>query len=214
MKSVKVFIVDDNLLIRNGLKLELSKIPEVEVIGEADNGKYFLELLEDNIPDLVFMDVHMPVMNGYETTMAVIEKHPIIKVVAFSLTCDEESLQMMIDAGVKGYLLKNVGATELKLCIETVMQNKNYFSCDLSSLFTQMKRVDKAHKNKLPNFTKREIQIFNLISKGYNTKQIASSLNLSPRTVEVHIANMKTKTGSSNILNLLIFGVKNAIVSI
>jgi DNA-binding NarL/FixJ family response regulator len=140
--------------------------------------------------------------------------HPSIKIIAFSMTCDKETLKMMINAGVNGYLLKNTGATEIKLCIENILQNKTYFSCDLSSSFSQSVLSNYSVKTKLPNFTNRETQILDLISKGYNTKQIAKALELSPRTVEVHIANMKSKTGSSNILNLFIYSIKNSIISI
>jgi DNA-binding NarL/FixJ family response regulator len=214
MKPIKIFIVDDNLLIRNGLKMELGKIPEIEVLGEAENGKVFLDSLIYDIPDIVFMDIHMPVMDGYNTTIETIKMHPSIKIIAFSMTCDKETLKMMINAGVNGYLLKNTGATEIKLCIENILQNKTYFSCDLSSSFSQSVLSNYSVKTKLPNFTNRETQILDLISKGYNTKQIAKALELSPRTVEVHIANMKSKTGSSNILNLFIYSIKNSIISI
>jgi len=214
MKPIKIFIVDDNLLIRNGLKMELSKIPEIEVLGEAENGKVFLDSLKYDIPDIVFMDVHMPIMDGYNTTIETIKMYPSIKIIAFSMTCDEENLLNMIDVGAKGYLLKNVEMNELNFAINTVVQGKNYFSCELLPFLTKKITTQKENKKEIVRFTDREMEILQLIVEGLTTAQIAKKLSISKRTVDGHKAHMISKTQSRNVLNLLIYGIKNHLVEL
>ena len=108
MEKIKVIIVDDNLLIRNGLIVELKKNLDVEVIGIATNGEEFLDLLPGKKPDLIFMDVNMPVLDGYKATERAIDINPTLKIIAVSTSCDEISLKRMVKAGARGYILKNI----------------------------------------------------------------------------------------------------------
>ncbi len=212
MDSFNVVIVDDNLLFRNGLTMELNKLEQIDNIFRFEKGGDFLNFLDSNNPDLVFMDVDMPGMRGDEVTHKAKKKNPFLKVVAMSMTCDQNYLLKMIDAGAGGYILKNIGSTELQLCIDTVLSGKNYFSCDISSKISLSNIKTKAFN--IPKFTKREKEIFDYLAKGLTTKQIAEVLYISPRTVECHIAKMESKTNTKTLVNLLIYGLKNSIVSI
>lgn len=212
MGNIKIIIVDDNLLIRNGLIVELNKIDEVEIIGVATNGKEFLELLSGKKPDLIFMDVNMPILDGYEATNIALSINPLLKIIAISTSCNESSLKRMIKAGAKGYILKNIDSIELRLCINYIMKGKNYFSVDISPFFTD--NYFFKGKKEIDVFTSRELDILNLIGKGYNTKEIAKCLQISSRTVESHKANMQSKTESRNVLNLLIYGIKHDLIDI
>ena len=136
MEKIKVFIVDDHPIFKKGLTAQLKEFNFVELIGVAENGKEFLEKIEINMPDIVIMDIKMPVMNGIEATQIAIKKYPALKVIALSMFGDEEYLQQMLDAGAKGFLLKNIEKDDLEKAIKAVTQDKNYFSEELITIIT------------------------------------------------------------------------------
>ena len=127
MKKITITIVDDHALFRNGLKILLDTNPEFKVIGEAINGKEFLDNLDNNMPDIVLMDINMPVMDGIEATQLANEKYPDIKIVALSMFGEEEYYYKMINAGVKGFLLKNSEINEVIEAIKQVNIGNSYF---------------------------------------------------------------------------------------
>ena len=214
MSFINIIVVDDHTIFRNGLRWVLSRFEEIEIIGEAANGEEFLRLLPENMPDLVLMDVDMPVMNGIEATKLAVEMYPDIKVIALSMYCDEKNLLNMIDVGAKGYLLKNVEMNELNFAINAVVQGKNYFSCELLPFLTKKITTQKENKKEIVRFTDREMEILQLIVEGLTTAQIAKKLSISKRTVDGHKAHMISKTQSHNVLNLLIYGIKNHLVEL
>jgi DNA-binding NarL/FixJ family response regulator len=214
MKSIKVIIVDDHAIFRKGLRTILSRIENIEVVAEAENGKDFISLLEDHQPDLVFIDVRMPVMNGIEATRTAMKLHPKLKIVALSMFGEEEYLHQMITAGVKGFMLKTIKRPEFELAIQRFMAGKEYFSMELLPFFTH-KYIGSDKKRASENhFTTRELEILQEIAKGHSSKEIAENLFISKRTVEGHKANLISKTGSQNVLKLLIYAIQHGLVKV
>ncbi|MCX7862745.1 MAG: response regulator transcription factor [Bacteroidales bacterium] len=217
MDTIRVFLVDDHEIFLKGLKTLIEEIPYVQLVGVAMNGKEFLEKLETTLPDVVFMDIKMPYVNGIEATKKAIEIKPNIKIIALSMYGDEEHLQVMLDAGAKGFLLKNSSKEDIERAIKTVTQGKNYFSDDLISLLTSLyftqKQIKEAEKE-IPKFSKKELEILELICKGYTSVEIGQMLNMSNRTVDGHRAAMMEKIGAKNTVQLVTFAIKHKLVFI
>jgi DNA-binding NarL/FixJ family response regulator len=207
--KTKIIIVDDHKLFRNGLRFILSEIEGVEIVGEASNGKEFLELLKFLKPDLVLMDISMPVMNGVEASREALEKYPNLKILVLSMFGEDAYYNTMIDIGVKGFILKDSDNSELKNAIQSILKGNNYFSQDL--LLKLIRNKTSAPSIKL---SRRESEILTLICKGYSTNLISEQLHISHRTVERHRASLLSKTDSSNSISLVIYAIKNNLVSI
>jgi len=221
MVKLKLALVDDHEIFRKGLVLLLKSIKNVDSISEASNGKEFLELIDRETFDIIFMDVKMPVMNGIEATKLAIEKHPSLKIIGLSMFGEEEYLESMIEAGVEGFLLKKADLSEIEKAINLIAAGKNYFSEELVASLT--KKFGSSLRNEtLTNITtnltdkisKREIEILQLICKGYSNQEIAEKLFISPRTVDGHRANIISKTGVKNTANLVMYAIKNGLVRI
>jgi DNA-binding NarL/FixJ family response regulator len=211
----KIIIVDDHFIFRSGLKELLSEIPGVEVVGEAENGDEFLKLIESIYPDLVFMDIKMPGISGIETTRKALEIYPDLKILALSMFGESDYVEEMLQAGALGYLLKNIGKTELLKAIENISEGKGYFSDEILVMVTRKvfnaKQVNKEQLI-LASFTKRELEVLQLVSQGMSNADIAKKLEISPRTVGGHRNNMLTKSGLKNTAALISFAIKHKLI--
>ncbi|HNW99689.1 MAG TPA: response regulator transcription factor [Bacteroidales bacterium] len=212
--KIKIVIVDDHEIFRGGLKLLINRLKNVKVIAEASNGKEFLDLLEFNIPDIVLMDIEMPVMNGIEATKKAIERYPELKIIALTMFNDEEYVENMIEAGVKGFLLKNINKDNLDKAIQSVISGNNYYSEELFKYFT--KKISHTDKKETPEIklTQREIEIIKLSFEGLNNKEIADKLFISERTVVGHKSNLLSKTGCKSTIHLLAYVIKNKLINL
>lgn len=211
---VEIIIVDDHEIFRNGLKMVLGKLKYCNVIAEASNGLIFLDLLKKHNPSIVLMDIEMPVMNGIEATVKALEIRPELKIIALTMFNEDEYIQSMIDAGVKGFLIKNINKETLDKAILTVFNGGNYYSEELFDFFTkQISREDKTVKSKL-KLTRREKEILQLVCEGLSNKEIADILFVSERTIVGHKTNLLAKTGCKNVLSLMSFAIKNKMVVI
>jgi DNA-binding NarL/FixJ family response regulator len=209
MRKVRLFLVDDHQLFRNGLKFILNERQDMEVAGEASNGKEFLDLLDFIKPDVVLMDIGMPVMDGVEATRRALEKYPQLKVLVLSMYDESEYYNSMIELGVKGFVLKDMDNQELYEAIRKVHEGGTHFSQEL--LLSIIRK--KTPENKIL-LTRREKEILDLICKGNSNQQISEKLSISQRTVERHRANLLTKTDSRNSISLVVFAIKNRLISI
>jgi DNA-binding NarL/FixJ family response regulator len=210
---VTIMIVDDHEIFRKGLAMVINKMKNTKVVAEAGNGQEFLDILEKTKIDLVFMDIQMPIMNGIEATKAALQKFPDLKIVALSMFGEEEYLQNMVDAGVRGFLLKNISKEDLYRAIQLISEGKNYYSEELLSFFTRKYMAPaKQQENPEINLTKRELEILQLIAEGFTDAEIAEKLFISQRTVNGHRASLIAKTGSRNTVNLLTYAIKNGLV--
>jgi len=209
---MKILLVDDHTLFRNGLKMLLDTLPGYEVTGEASNGKDFLDLITKNDYDIVFLDIEMPEINGIDAARKAIEHKPELKIITLSMYGDEEYYDQMVDAGAKGFLLKNTNLLEVRTAIDTVMSGGNYFSQELmQNLLRNYKAI---HETKEPDaeLSEREIEILLLICSGLSNQKIGDQLFISKRTVEKHRANILCKTNCKNTAGLVMYAIKYQLI--
>ena len=206
----RIMLVDDHKLFRNGIKFILSDLPNIEIVGEASNGKEFLEILKYITPDLVLMDINMPEMNGVEATKKGLEKVPGLSILILTMFSDEQYYNTFIDIGVRGFILKECDNNELKMAVNTILDGGTYFSQELLLKLIRNKSVP----NDVIQLTNREQEVLTLICKGKSNTQISDDLHISQRTVERHRANLLLKTESNNSISLVVYAIKNGLVVI
>lgn len=215
MKKPDIIIVDDHLIFRQGLKSLITSENFASVIGEASNGKEFIELLSHLKPDLVLMDIDMPHMNGMEATQKALELMPELKIIAFTMFSDEDYYYKMIDLGVKGFILKSSGINELEKAIQDVMQGESYFSNEvLRKIISNLGRKNSNKSNENAILTSREKEVLQQICFGLNNEEIALKLFISPMTIKSHRSNLLEKTGCKNTPALILLAIKNKMVEL
>lgn len=209
---IRVIIVDDHEIFRSGLKMVINKLGYAKVVAEAGDGAEFLALLEHEETDLVLMDIEMPVMNGIEATKKAIEKYPSLKVIALTMYKDDAYIQSMMEAGVKGFLIKNIRKEVLDRALQAVYNGKTYYSEELWDYFTKSFVKEEKHENELV-LTKREIEVLQLLGEGLSNKEIADRLFVSERTIVGHKSNLMAKTAAKNTVALLAYAIRNGLIS-
>lgn len=211
--KIKIFLVDDHNLFREGLKFLLSNNDFISEIYEAENGKDLLENVLNVKPDIILMDIEMPIMNGIEATKETLKIYPKSKVIALSMHGNENFYSEMIDAGAKGFLLKNSKFENVQKAITDVNEGRNYFSPEiLEAIIKNLNK--KKYKKKNIDLTEREIEILYNICKGLSNQEIAEYLYISKRTVDKHRENILLKTQSKNTAGLVIYAIKNKIFEV
>ncbi|MDZ7741616.1 MAG: response regulator transcription factor [Bacteroidota bacterium] len=213
MKKIRVVLADDHNLFRNGLKLLLSSFDNIEIAGEYANGQ---ELLKDihHIQDcIILIDIDMPLVNGIEASKKITALFPDARIIALSMYGEEEYYYKMIEAGARGFLLKDTDISEVKEAIESVASGGNYFSQELLyKIVKNIKHLQFPHNEH--NLSEREYEVLYHVCKGLNNQEIAEKLCISKRTVDKHRANLLIKTDSKNTASLVMFAIKNQIVEI
>lgn len=216
MQKLKIYLVDDHKLFREGLKLLLSTQDFVHHIYEASNGREFIESLSLVDCDVVLMDIEMPEMNGIEATREALRLHPDLKIIVLSMYGDEQYYYKMIDAGAKGFMLKNTGIENVITAIKKVAAGENFFSEEL--LFSILNNMRDSNKTETESpdseISKREMEILYHVCKGKSNQEIADELFISKRTVDKHRANLLSKTGCRNTAALVMYAIKNKIIEI
>jgi DNA-binding NarL/FixJ family response regulator len=214
MKKYNIAIVDDHKLFREGMKLLLSNVEIVENIYEACNGLEFLHLLEKESVDIVLMDIEMPEMGGVEATRIAITKDPNLKIIALSMYGEEMYYYQMLEAGAKGFLLKDSGMQNVLEAINTVCDGSSYFSEELLFNILQNLRTNKKIEQIAGDLSERELEILYYVCKGFSNQEIADELCISKRTVDKHRGNLLSKTQSKNTASLVVFAIKNKLIEI
>ena len=209
-KIFRTIIVDDHKIFRTGLEYILNGLPYIKVIGEAGNSKELFNILRKSPVDLIFMDIKLPGTDGIETTRLVKEKYSGINVIGLTMFSEIEYFNQMIDAGASGFLLKHTQEDELQEAIQTVMDGDYYFSREFQSSMLQNPILNK--KKQMISYTKREIEILELIARGMSNNEIAQKLNISAHTVDGHRRNLISKAGVKNSANLIFFAIQNGII--
>ena len=213
MEKIRIIIADDHQLFRNGLKILLAAFTEFEVVGEASNGEEFLSLIKHTPVDVALMDINMPEMDGIEAVKRAMKTHNNLDIIALSMYGEEEYYYKMVDAGAKGFLLKDSDISEVKEAILTVKKGGSYFSQEL--LCHAIPKIKLCENwNKSTNLSKREKEILLKICEGLSNQEIARSLFISKRTVDKHRANLLGKTNSKNTASLILFAIKNKLIEI
>jgi DNA-binding NarL/FixJ family response regulator len=214
MQGIKVIIVDDHSLFRNGMKLLLSAAGNFDIIAEASNGREFLDLLANYTPDIVLIDIDMPEIDGIEATTKALESFPAIKVICLSMYGEEEYYYKMIEAGVSGFLLKNSDINEVKGAIEAVYKGGKYFSQELLYNVVKNIKTNQVSQELIENLSDRELEVLKQICIGLSNQEIAENLHISKRTVDKHRANLLDKTNSKNTAHLVMYAIKNKLIDI
>jgi DNA-binding NarL/FixJ family response regulator len=207
-------LVDDHTLFRNGLRILLNNIDKYEVTGEAGNGEEFLNLLEKERPGIVLLDIEMPVMDGITAANMAMQKYPDLKIITLSMYGEEDYYYQMVDAGVKGFLLKNSDMNEVKAAIDTVAEGGNYFSSELLQNLVNSLRTSSQTREPQSELSEREIEILILICQGFSNQEIADQLFISKRTVDKHRANILEKSQCKNTAQLVMYAIKRKLVEI
>jgi DNA-binding NarL/FixJ family response regulator len=216
---IQVYIADDHHLFIAGVKALFSEVPELELAGDAENGRALLDLLTLKKVDVILMDINMPVMSGVETTKKIKELYPEIKILALTMFDDTLHINEMINAGASGYLLKNAGKEELVTAIKKVYAGEKYVSNEVSvklieRMFNkeQEKTSTVASNTRKSELTKREIEIIKLIAQEMTNAEIAAKLNNSPMTIITHRKNLLRKLGVKNTAGLIKYAMQNGLV--
>ncbi len=213
MEKIRIIITDDHQLFRNGLKILLDSIPEFEVTGEASNGEEFLKLIKAIQADIALMDIKMPELDGIEATRKGLKICPSINIIALSMYDEEEYYYKMVDAGAKGFILKDSDISEVKEAINTVYKGGSYFSQEL--LYHVIQKIKhREQESKTANLSRREREILIKICEGLSNQEIADTLFISKRTVDKHRANLLGKTNSKNTASLILFAIRNKLIEI
>lgn len=215
-KKTRIIIVDDHHIFREGLKYILNTYSDFEVVADVENGKDFLNLLENTQADVVLMDIEMPEMNGLEATKQATKKYPGMKIIALTSFTDDIYYYNMIKAGASGFLYKKSGPDELEKAIANVANGINYFSQDL--LRKIIYNVSNSGESSLLlqniNISKREKEVLILICQGYSNNEIGEKLFISPKTVDSHRGSLVLKTGTKNTANLVMFAIKHKLIEV
>ncbi len=215
MVKKRVILVDDHALFRGGLKGLLERYADVAVVGEAADGEEFLELIKKVETDVVFMDISMDRMTGDVATQRALIEFPELKIITLSMFGDEQYYTRMVQAGAKGFLLKNSDIGEVVEAIEAVSNGGDYFSTELlESLRTTMQSSTEHCNNNSDEelLSSREQEILIAICQGLSNQEIAEQLFISKRTVDKHRANIMEKTGCRNTANVVVYAIRNHLV--
>lgn len=214
--SIKVFLVEDHDIVRQGVKALLENNNETSVIGEASNGEEALQKLKKVQPDVILMDYNMPIMNGLECTRKVKVEFPHLKILILSMHDHESYLIDMLDAGANGYILKNTSPDEMIFAIKKVANNGVYMGPEFTlNMLAKYKAAQGFIGNRQPpnlNLTEREMDVLKLLAKGLTNTQMAHQLFTSVRTIETRRKKLLDKTGTNNTATLIKFAVLNGMI--
>jgi DNA-binding NarL/FixJ family response regulator len=214
-RKVRIALVDDHTLFRTGLVGLLSQHPNFEVIADVGSGEEFLTILPNIEPDVVFMDISMPGIDGSETTRRALAERPELRIITLSMYGDEHFYSLMVECGASGFLLKDSDIEEVYSAVEMVMNGDSYFSTALlDSLTRNMSRLAMTVSTDEDALSDREIEILVEVCRGLSNQEIADKLFISKRTVDKHRANILEKTGCKNTANLVVYAIKNHLVEI
>ncbi len=206
MNKLRILLADDHQTIRDGLKLLVNSQSDMETVGEADNGRVAVQLAQELLPDVVVMDVSMPELNGLQATKKLNQKCPQVKVLTLTRHTDDGYLQQLLQAGARGYVLKQSKSVELLSAIRAVAAGQTYLDPAITEqAITQIRSAGRAARGTSSdaNLSGREAEVLRLIAWGYINKEVAARLSLSVKTVEFHKANGMRKMGMKSRVDIV-----------
>ena len=217
MSAIKILIADDHQVVAESLGILLDTLPHIEVLGTANNGWQVLSFLEVNQVNVVLADLHMPLLNGIDTTLKIRERFPHIKVLMLTMSEESGLIKEAIQAGVDGYVVKKADKHELALAISTVMEGKKYFSNPVLAKLAEIPNANTHNGKEQPSeigiLSKREIEILRMIVQEQSNADIADGLNLALSTVETHRRNILKKVGVNSALGLMKYAIKHQLLT-
>jgi DNA-binding NarL/FixJ family response regulator len=211
--GIRILITDDHHVVRRGLTFFLKTQKDIEIIGEAGNGREAVELTRTLKPDLVLMDLVMPEMDGIQATKIIKTEMPEIKILMLTSFSDQDHVIPALEAGASGYQLKDIEPDELIDCIRKIMSGENQLHPKATShLLANLSNKENKERNLLEQLTKREVDVLKEIAKGKSNKEIASTLFITEKTVKTHVSNLLAKLEVADRTQAALFAVKNQLV--
>ena len=217
MRKIRVLVVDDHTVVRDGICALLAVVGDIEVVGEAANGSEALKMVKELEPNVVLMDVAMPIMGGLEATRRICKQFPKTKVLVLTQYDDKEYVFPVIEAGAAGFISKAAASSELALGIRSVYYGDSYLSPSVAKLLVedyQQPGGGRVSRDPYEQLTDRERDVFKLVAEGYTTQEIADMLVISPKTVEGHKTNLMAKLGIHNRIDLVKYALRKGIITI
>jgi DNA-binding NarL/FixJ family response regulator len=216
MTKLRMILCDDHTLVRQGLRKILEEQPDWEVVGETGDGRQAVSQAIEMEPDVAILDVGMPQLNGIDATRQIVRKAPNVKVLILSMHADEAYITQALQAGAKGYLLKDSADTDLVNGVTSVASGKSYFSPAVSKIVLDdyvRHLSEKGLADRYESLSEREREVFQLVAEGHSNKEIATLLSISPATVETHRANILQKLDIHNTAELVLYAVRRGVIS-
>jgi DNA-binding NarL/FixJ family response regulator len=219
MDKIKVALVEDHQLVRDGIRSLLTNLPNIEVVAEADCAKTMLNLIEQARPNVLLVDISLPEISGIELAKLITTNHPGIKVIILSMHTEQEFIFNSLRNGAKGYLHKSISREELIEAIEQVYNGSEYFSKEVSgiilkSYLRQIKNPERVEEYDDKKLTPRELEILRMVAQGYSNQLIADKLFISVRTVESHKNHIMQKLELTTTVDLVKYAIKNGIIDL
>lgn len=215
---IRIVLADDHEIFRDGFKAMLKKQPVAELVGEAGDGEELVNLVRNLKPDVVVTDIKMPKMDGIEATKLITKDFSEIGIIALSMIDEESLIIEMMEAGAKGYLIKNAHKNEILEAIKTVHQNKIYFSSEaslkLTKLIAKSDKIQFVKKEVKAEFSPKEIEVIQCVCDEMTNKQIADRMNLSTRTIEGYRDRIQEKIGAKNSVGIVVYAIRHNIYPI
>lgn len=211
---IKVFLVDDHPVMRDGLKLILSNANDIEVVGEAGDGATALQLLQDNPVDVAIMDISMPTMNGIEALHSLTQRHASCKVIILSMHYNEYYVQEADKAGAWGYLLKGGASKEIVEAVRSVARGQRFYTKEIAEHMRELKQRAAQNVSPLQLLSSRERQVLQLVVEGHSSSEIGRKLFLSPKTVDTYRSRLMQKLSVGDVPALVRLAVREGVVSV
>lgn len=216
MQQIRVMVVDDHTVVRDGICALLALTGDIKVVGEASNGNEALSMVRELDPDLVLMDISMPIMDGLEATRRIRRDFPKIQVLVLTQHDDKEYVFPIIEAGAAGFISKKAASSELALGIRSVYQGESYLSPSVAKLLIEDHKYGSgglANHDAYEQLTDREREVLKLVVEGHTTREIADILVISSKTVEGHKTNLMAKLGIRNRIELVKYALRKGIIN-
>ena len=217
MQKIRVLVVDDHTIVRDGICALLALAGDIEVVGEASNGREALEMVKKLTPDVVLMDIAMPILDGLEATRRIFKESPDTKVVALTQFDDKEYVFPLLEAGASGFISKAAASSELTSAIRYVQRGESYLSPSVAKLMIENYQRGASLRDKSDPYdqlTDRERDVLKLVVEGYTTQEIADMLVISPKTVEGHRTSLMAKLDIRNRIDLVKYALRKGLIDV
>jgi len=217
MKKIRVLIVDDHTLVRDGIRSLLALTADLEIVGEAANGREALEKVRRFMPDIVLMDLAMPIMSGLEATRRIRREFPATKVLALTQYDDSEYVIPIIEAGARGFVTKMSSSSELASAIQAVHKGDSFLSPSAAAALVdecQQRTIAEGEQDPYQQLTNREREVLKLVAEGYTAREIAEVLVVSPKTVEWHRTSLMNKLNIHSKTDLIKFAIRKRVITL
>jgi len=214
--NIRVLLADDHGVVRKGLRFLLERQPDMEIVGEAADGREVVRLAEATNPDIVIMDIAMPLLNGIEATAQLVKRNPAIAVIILSVHSDEDYLLSSLNAGAKGYLLKDSAEVDLVRAIQAVRNGTPFFSPEIAKTMLEDYMRFLQQRNLQDSYdllTEREKEVLQLLAEGKSNKEVASILDVSVYTVDSHRTHLMQKLNLHNTAEIVLYAVRKKIIA-